>query len=505
MKISEPASRRQFLTRSALAVASLPAMSYAASEEVSVSREIPQTNFAKPDQPPPHVTRIIAEWMVQSRFEDIPIAVRKEAIRSVVNWIGVTIGGSAQEAASLVIEVLIPYSGSGKSSLFGRSEKLDPLRAALINGISSHVLDYDDTHLPTIIHPAGPVAAALFALSEEHPISGAEFLHAFILGTEIECRLGKAIYPSHYEMGWHISGTCGVFGVAAACGKILGLNAEKMVWALGIAATQAAGLKIMFGTMCKSLNVGRAAENGLLAAFLAERGFTSSEQSIEGKEGYIDAASREHDYDQLTNGLGDHYEISLNTYKPYACGIVIHPAIDGILQISKEDHVQATDVQTITIHGNPLVLQLTGKLDPETGLEGKFSIYHAVAVALVRGYAGTQEFSDEAVHDPLIIALRQRVKVSTDPSIRSDEAFVTVVTRDGHTFEKHIEHAAGSLQNPLSNHDLEVKFRKLIEGIVPEPQISGLLSTAWGIESLPDAGELPRRAAVSAKRSQSQS
>ena len=153
--------------------------------------------------------------------------------------------------------------------------------AALVNGISSHVLDFDDTDLRTIIHPAGPVAAALFAMCQSHPVNGAAFLHAFILGVEVECRLGRAIYPSHYDMGWHITGTCGAFGAAAACARILNLDTHKTQMALGISATEAAGLKIMFGSMCKSLNVGRAAENGLLAARLAHNGFTSSLEFIE--------------------------------------------------------------------------------------------------------------------------------------------------------------------------------------------------------------------------------
>jgi 2-methylcitrate dehydratase PrpD len=327
-------------------------------------------------------------------------------------------------------------------------------------------------------------------------MTGAEFLHAFLPGAEVECRLGNAIYPSHYQMGWHITGTCGVFGAAAACGKILGLDTQKMAWALGIAATQSAGLKIMFGTMCKSFNMGQAAENRLRAALLAQKGFTSSEQSIEGKDGYANAASPRHDYDQLTRGLGDHYEISLNTYKPYACGIVLHPAIDGVLQLRKEHDLRTADIQSIAVRANPLILQLTGKAEPSTGLEGKFSVYHALAVALVRGYAGMQEFSDEAVRDPQVLALRQRVKVTIEASVRSDEAFLVIVTNDSRSFEKVVKHAVGSLENPLSNSDLELKFRKLAEGILPNQQMEGLLSMAWNIEALPDVGEIPRRAAL---------
>jgi 2-methylcitrate dehydratase PrpD len=494
-------SRRKFLVQSALVAASLPAISLAKGEETSPSGQSPQTNSARTDQAPPQVTHTIAEWTVRSRLADIPAPVHAEAVRSLVNWIGVTIGGSQESAVRVAIDALSPYSGPGKSTVFGRSEKLDPLNAALINGISSHVLDYDDTHLATIIHPAGPVAASLFALSEVHPMTGAEFLHAFILGVEVECRLGNAIYPSHYDLGWHITGTCGVFGAAAACGKVFGLDPQRMAWALGIAATQSAGLKIMFGTMCKSFHMGQAAENGLRAALLAQKGFTSSEQALEGKDGYVNAASRQHDYDQLTRGLGDHYEISLNTYKPFACGIVLHPAIDAVLQLRKEHDLRAPDVQSIEVRANPLILQLTGKTEPSTGLEGKFSVFHALAVTLVRGYAGTQEFSDEAVRDPQVVALRQRVKVTTDASVHSDEVFLKIVTTDGHSFEKTIQHAIGSRENPLTNHDLEFKFRKLAEGILPNPQIEKVLSMAWNIEALPDAGDLPRRAASIVQKS----
>jgi len=171
------------------------------------------------------------------------------------------------------------------------------------------VFDYDDTHLPTIIHPSGPVASALFALAEYQPVTGAELLHAFILGVEAECRIGNAVYPNHYDIGWHITGTAGVFGAAAAVGKLLGLDEQKMLWALGLAATQPVGLKEMFGTMTKSFHPGRAAQNGLTAAFLAARGFTSSNQAIEARAGWANTLSTRRDYSQITEKLGATYEI----------------------------------------------------------------------------------------------------------------------------------------------------------------------------------------------------
>lgn len=445
---------------------------------------------------PQRVTRILADWVVGSRPTDIPAAVRSEAVRSVVNCIGVTVGGSADETITTALRALAPYSGPPKASLFGRSLRLDPPRAALVNGISSHVLDYDDTELTTIIHPAGVVASALFALSAVHPMSGADFLHAFVLGTEVECRLGNAIYPSHYQMGWHITATCGVFGAAAACGKVLGLNSEKMAWALGIAATEAGGLKVMFGSMCKSFQVGRAAENGLLAALLAQQGFTSSDVPLEGADGYIQAASREHDDSQLTAALGDHYEISRNTYKPYPCGIVLHPVIDGAIQLRGEHHLRPEDIDSVVVRANPFILELTGKTNPQTGLEGKFSVYHSVAIALVLGKAGLAEYTDAAVHNPQAVALRARVRIVTDPAIRSDEAYLTVTTRNGQTFEKHVEHAIGSLERPMSNADLEEKFRALASVVLSSEQADKLLAMSWNLEKLPDVSLLPKAGAV---------
>jgi len=452
---------------------------------------LPQSS-GKPTDAPPPVTRILADWVVRCNRSDVPDAARKEAVRSIVNFVAVTLGGSNEDAVDTALAALVPLSHPSGNFLFGRAERLDPLRAALVSGISSHVLDFDDTDLRTIVHPAGSVAAALFAICQMHPMSGADFLHAFIVGVEIECRLGRAIYPSHYDMGWHITGTCGAFGAAAACAKALNFNAHQTEMAFGIAATEAAGLQITFGSMSKSLNVGRGAENGMLAALFAAKGFTGTEGSIEGKYGYVYATSRQHDYLALTEGLNEHFEISHNTYKPFACGIVIHPVIDAMLQLRSADRLTPADVRSITIRGNPLLLQLTGKKEPKVGLEGKFSVYHSAAVALVRGYAGPAEYTDEAVNDPKVVALRRLVSLRVDPSVRSDEAFVTVTTVDGRTLDKHVEHAIGSLERPLTDSDLNEKYRQLCKNILPESQSEDLLARVWKLESAGDAAELPR-------------
>src|SRR5215467_9978136 len=219
------------------------------------------------------VTRTLARYLVNARISEVPAAVKREAVRSVVNWLGCAIGACHHEAVDCALEALGPFSGAREASVLGREEKVDILLASLLNGISSHVFDFDDTHLKTIIHPAGPAASPIFALAEHKPVSGRDFLHAFILGVETECRIGNAVYPAHYDIGWHITGTAGVFGAAAAAGKLLGLSEQQMIWALGIAGTQSSGFREMFGTMCKSFHPGRAAQNGLMAAHLAKEGF----------------------------------------------------------------------------------------------------------------------------------------------------------------------------------------------------------------------------------------
>ena len=257
-------------------------------------------SIAPADTPPTDVTRTLARYVLSVRYDDLPEAVRKEARRTLLNWVGCAVGGSRHETVDVAIAALAPFSGPAQATVLGRHERLDILHASLMNGISSHVFDFDDTHLKTVIHPAGPVASALLALAEHRPISGRDFLTSLVAGIEAECRIGNAVYPAHYDRGWHITGTAGVFGAAAACGRCLGLNEQQMVWALGLAATQPVGLREMFGTMTKSFHPGRAAQNGLTAALLASRGFTSTELALEGKSGWANVLSTSRDYAEIT-------------------------------------------------------------------------------------------------------------------------------------------------------------------------------------------------------------
>jgi 2-methylcitrate dehydratase PrpD len=440
------------------------------------------------------VTHTLADYVVHAKANALPAAVRKEAARAIVNWAGCAIGGSHHETLDAAIAALAPFSGPGTSSVLGRSERLDPLLAALMNGISSHVFDFDDTHLQTVIHPAGPVASALLAFAEYRPIAGIDFVNAFVLGVEVECRIGMAVFPEHYDVGWHITGTTGVFGAAAAIGKVLGLDVQHMSWALGLAATQPVGLREMFGTMTKSFHPGRSAQNGLAAALLAESGFTSSERAIEAPRGWANVLSVARNYDLITQGLGERYELLANTYKPFACGIVIHPTIDGCIQLRDAEHLTPDRIKTVVLRVHPLVLELTGKKAPQTGLESKFSVYHAAAIALIEGAAGEPQFSDSAVNDPNVIALRERITAEIDPALAADAARIAITLTDGRVLERYVEHAIGSLARPMTDADLDAKFHGLADPILGRAQAQAVLARCWDIERLDNAALLAQAA-----------
>ncbi|MXQ14351.1 MmgE/PrpD family protein [Microvirga makkahensis] len=438
------------------------------------------------------VTRTLARWAVECRLADIPQDVRDQGVRTFVNWLGCAVGGVSHETVDRALDAVRLFSGPAQATVIGRGDRLDALHAALINGVSSHVLDYDDTHLKTIIHPAGPVASAALAVAEMQPVSGADLLAAMIVGVEVECRIGNAVYPDHYDRGWHITGTAGVFGAAAAVGRLLGLDEQRMTWALGIAATQSSGLREMFGTMCKSFHPGRAAQNGALAAFLAKSGFDSSERGIEAPRGWANVVSTKQDYTEITEGLGKTWEAGLNSYKPFACGIVIHPTIDACIQLREEIGDEVRNIEKVELRTHPLVLELTGKTAPRTGLEGKFSVFHAAATALLRGDGTPTAFTDEAVNDPSIVELRGRVKAETDQSIHEDQVEMTVTFHDGRQVNRRIEHAIGSLDRPLTDEELDRKFIKQSEAILGKEGTERLLSAAWRFAEMDDVAEIAR-------------
>lgn len=436
------------------------------------------------------VTKTLAAWIEACHSSDVPEDVKRQGLRTFFNWLGCAVGGASHETVDLALKAVRPFSGSPTSTVVGRAERLDALHAALINGISSHVLDYDDTHLKTIIHPAGPVASALLAVAEIRPVTGEQFLHALTIGVEVECRIGNCVYPDHYDRGWHITGTAGVFGAAAAVGKLIGLDSKRITWALGVAATQSSGLREMFGTMCKSFHPGRAAQNGAMAAFLAEAGFDSSERSIEAPRGFANVLSTKQDYAQITDGLGEQWEAGLNSYKPFACGIVIHPTIEGCIELKTELGKDIDAIAAVELQAHPLVLELTGKREPRTGLEGKFSVFHAAAAALLKGDGSPAAFTDELVNEAALIALRRKVTVTADHDCAEDAVRIAIRLADGRVIEKHVEHAVGSIERPLTDAKLETKFVKQSAAVIGEAKAVRLAKAAWAVAESRNVGEI---------------
>ena len=369
-------------------------------------------------------TKALASYVVKNRWEDIPEDVRHEAKRALINVIGCAIGGSPHLAVTTAIRALSPFSGERTASIVGRPERLDPLHASLMNGISSHVEDYDDTTPKNYSHTSSPVSSALLAYASANRVRGRDFVEAFILGFEAASRVGNVVYPAHYDVGWHMTGTIGVFGAAAGIGKLIGLNEQQMVWALGLAATQSAGLREMFGSMGKAFHPGRSAQNGYAAALLAQAGFTSGERGIEGPRGFAHVLAASRDLSKITTRLGVDFDLRENTYKPFPCGIVNHPTIDGAIQIHNEHRPDPASIVAVRLRVAPLVLDLCNQQNITKGLQGKFSVYHGAAVGLVRGKGGLREYTDEAVNDPAIKRVRELTTATGDPSVTEDQVHV---------------------------------------------------------------------------------
>jgi 2-methylcitrate dehydratase PrpD len=328
-----------------------------------------------------------------------------------------------------------------------------------MNGIGSHVHEYDDTLPKNYIHPSVPVGSALFAYAGANAVRGKDFVHAFVLGFEAESRVGNAVYPAHYDAGWHITSTAGVFGAAAAVGRLLQLSPMQMIWAFGLAATQAAGIREMFGSMAKSFQPGRAAQNGYTAALLAQADFTAGERGIEGPRGFAPVTAARYDLSRITDKLGEEFDLLVNAYKPYACGLVVHPTIDGCSRIREQHRPEVESIVAIRLKVAPLVLDLCNQKTLTRALQSKYSIYHAAAIGLARGKGGLQEFTEEAVRDPVLQRLRALTTAIADPAVGEDQADIEVELANGQVLRMFVEQSLGNLHRPLSDAQLEDKFR----------------------------------------------
>ena len=401
-------------------------------------------------------TRILAQFLANSRWQDVPPAIRLESRRAILNSLGCILAGRRAPEVQLLLNVF-------------------PHDDALVDGAAATALDYDDTHLATVIHATPPVAGALFAMARQRSMTGSDLLHAFALGMEVSCRIGNAVTPGHYERGWHITSTCGVFGAAVAAGKILQLNEAQFHAALGIAATQAAGLVEVLGSMARVLNAGFAARNGLAAAQLAAAGFEGPVRPIEGLRGFVNVFGGSKHLAEITENLGLDWALTGISYKPYPCGVVLHALIDGCLELRDLISLESEDPFVVALH--PLAIERTDRPYPRNASEARLSVQHAAAVALLHGRAGLDQFSDAAVDDPALVAFRRRVRVMADDRLDKMAAVIThgeIIVR-------------AEAAKPIDDARLEAKFRELAG-----PQAEELLALVRALEGMPDVVPLAR-------------
>jgi 2-methylcitrate dehydratase PrpD len=438
-------------------------------------------------QPRPGVTETLARFVADTN--DIPDPVKHEAKRALLNFFAVALAGCRTDPIEMALKSLAEFSGGKQVTIVGRRERIDALNAAFLNAAGANVFDYCDTHLPTVVHPTAPLAPALMALAELRPVSGRQLLLAFALGFEIECRVGGAVSPGHYPKGWHITSTCGVFGAAAGAAKLLGLNDKQIVWALGTASTQSAGLCECLGWPAKSVSVGNAARNGLLAALLAEKGFEGPAEPIAGAQGFLAAMGEPPNWSALLDGLGESWEVANNSIKPYPCGFVIRPLLDCALDFRRA-HPQAA-IERVAFRGNPLLLQRTDRPNVATGREAQVSLQHAVAAALVRGQAGLAEFTDACVADPTVTDMRKRIEVAADSKLSTIAVDMDVWTKDGKKHHVETRAARGSAANPLKDHEIEDKLLAEAASWRPGYDVRPLIDAVWSLDRLDNVMALP--------------
>jgi len=436
------------------------------------------------------VTRELAQYVAQTGYENIPGEVRKMAKLCLLDWLGVTLGALREDLSPILQELTVEMGGESQASILGTGRKTNVLFASLVNGSLSHALDFDDVHIDSFAHPSVTLAPAVLAVGEQKRASGEELITAFVLGFEAETRVGAAAGRTHYDKGWHATSTTGRFGAAAGAAKILGLDAAQIVNAFGIAGTQSGGVRQVFGTMCKPFHAGKAAMDGVLAALLAGKGFTSSDSMIEGKFGFLDIFSPEPKPEKVMEGAGRDFTIMNVGFKPYASCAGTHTTIDAVKDIRSREKLAADDVLAIELELAKLPLDAAGIVEPGKALEGKFSVYHCAALAFLEGTVGENQFTDEKVNSPEIVSLRKRVKAKLNPDFKMMDAKVTVVTRDGRRIESFVSNSKGLPGNRMTVAEMEEKFMGLATMVLPRENAVKLIEKINNLENVKDVNEI---------------
>jgi 2-methylcitrate dehydratase PrpD len=440
---------------------------------------------------PSGCTAALCEQIVHARSTPLDDVTRAAARRAFINWLGCALGGTGDPTLPAILRVVTELSGPPQASIVGRAERFDVVHAALVNGVAANALDYDDMHVPTLIHPTGPIVAAALAIGEHVHASGEELLRATVVGIEVACRLGLALFPEHYDAGWHSTSTLGTLGAAAAAITLLGLDETRTAHALAIAATQASGLRAMLPNPCKSFNVGQAASRGVLAALLARSGLDSATDVLEARYGFFHVFGRGGDDVDITRSFGDPYLVTQVSLKPYPCGVVIHPLVDAALQLASALDRDPARIERICVRVHPRAIDLAGRRHPQTAITGRFSLYHAAALALVCRSAGLDAFDRADVADPALVQLRSRMEIVADPTLEPSQARIEAVTAEGRRVAAEVDAPSGSPEQPLTDAQLHAKFTELATRCLDANAAERLYVAGTTLDTLADCAELP--------------
>ncbi len=434
------------------------------------------------------LTRKLAEQARALRLEDIPDDIRAWARQCVLDYIACTLAGAKDELTEILLAEMQEAGGKGTATIMGHGVKLPPAAAAVVNGAAAHALDYDDVNLAMPGHPTVAILPALLALAEERGATGAEVLTAFVAGYELQCRVGRIMSPGHYDvLGFHATATVGSFGAAAACAHLMGLDADQFATALGIAGTQAAGLKSMFGTMCKPLHAGKASYHGLMAAKLAARGFTSRTDVLECSQGFAKTHSPHFNPEKALETPPQGWYIRNNLFKYHAACYMVHASIDAARKLREEHKITPDRISRIRMQIEEASDRICNIQAPATGLEAKFSLKLATAMGLSGVDTGRlSTYSPEVATDPALVAVRDRVEIDFRKGISNTFAAIELTLTDGSTVSADHDSGIPAADTAEQGRRLEEKFVSLVEPVLGGNTAGALIAEVARLEALPD-------------------
>ena len=456
---------------------------------------MPQVAFDRPDAT--GLTRKIAENSASLTFDALPVDVVSIAKCCLIDWLGVTLAGAEDELSQILRAEAAEEGGAPRATVIGGGMKTSLLQAAMLNGTASHALDYDDVNLTMPGHPTVPVVPALLALAERDGYDGKAFITAFIAGVEAECRIGALMGESHYQKGWHTTGTVGTFGAAAGAAHMLGMDVDSCVTAYGIAGTQAAGLKSNFGTMCKPLHAGKASANGLSAALLAKRGFTSNPEILECVQGFGDTQTENFQPDLALDGLGESFHARGILFKYHAACYGTHAAIEAAQQIREQHNLTADRIDKIEVRVPESYQKMCNIQNPTTGLEGKFSLRFTTAMALAGENTGKiANYNAEMCQDETIVNLRDKTNVVPESKWEHANSEVIVSTGDGLVLRQAADASIPEADQDRQWFRLSSKFRDMAEPLIGADKTEAVVAAVESLETQPSlapVAELCRR------------